>query len=226
MKSDWKQFCQQWKKELNQAQRQLKFWAGMCGNSVIRTYAEHRVCKVILYLAVMLRKVCEDYDDTLKIIIRSYGDESKAQEELSGYTLDWQVSQKEIVVLECPFLGDESFIRHHAIADYYGKGEFKGYPIWQICNQIIHSYIWTMTYKTGKLYGLAVSSDRYTTESLYIIPIEEMLKFLNYSKETVIPSAYNLGVIENKLKLYEVLYDISKKEKTKENNDGEDIKEN
>ena len=226
MKSDWKQFCQQWKKELKRAQRQLKFWTRMCSNSVIRTYAEHRVCRVILYLAVMLRKVCDDYDDTLKIIIGSFETEDAAQEELSEYAIDWQASRKEILVLECPFSGDESFIRHQAIADYYGKGEFKGYPIRQICNQIIHSYIWTMTYKTGKLYGLAVSSDRYTTESLYIIPIEEMLKFLDYCKETVISSAYNLGIIENKLKLYEVLYDLSIKENTKENDDGEDNKEN
>ncbi len=177
-----------WKSELGNHIRKLKKWTFLCrfGDN----YTEHQVNKYLLYSTVVIRKIIEDEVNAKK-------DYEKWQEKISNQKYSEEKDQNDFLMprfllldykisaIKYPFKGDSDFLPHRVVPHYYSDGnsheEING---WHACNQIIHNYIWDLAFEkeSKKLLGFLVSSDRYKDEALYLIPIEEWLKFISFCK--------------------------------------------
>lgn len=161
-----------WKKELQCAIRTIKIWQRLSG--LLRDYAQHQVSKAILYSAVIIRKMFE----------------YEKGEELSIKKNNWpmlplELLKYEIEVTEYPFSGDKDFIIERIIPENYNssKAEMQKEALNTMCNQIIHSYIWSIYYSSSDLYriaGVIFASDRAKEEKAYALRNEEWIKAIEY----------------------------------------------
>lgn len=53
----------------------------------------------------------------------------------------------------------------------YEKVEGIKLDLGTFCNKIIHSYIWTIVYSRGKVYGIALASDKEKAKELYMLKL-------------------------------------------------------
>jgi hypothetical protein len=103
-----------WKKELSYHIKQIKLWQFLSQNHSY--YAEHQINKYVLYSAIVIRKMIEEEKGAEKQFKAS----SLTMPKL--YLLDYKVP-----VLRFKFTGDDSFILHRVITDYYSGERNKRY---------------------------------------------------------------------------------------------------
>lgn len=163
-----------WKNELKYNQLKLKLWLSLYG--VFGEYADHQVSKIILYSVVIIRKMFEDEKGKESFI------ENKAIAERS-----LKLIKHKTRVVVYPFSGDKDFIVERVIPDNY---DFKNLSIEELelnklCNQIIHSYVWSVVHKpySNEIYGVAFSSDKSKTEVLYLLEPKEFIKTIRFCIE-------------------------------------------
>ena len=90
-----------------------------------------------------------------------------------------------VPVLKYPFIGDEEWIYYNmAVEDYdYEKAEEIKLDLEKLCNKIIHSYIWTIVYSHGKVYGIAVASDREKAKEIYLLKLADWIEVIGFCSE-------------------------------------------
>ena len=163
-----------WKRELAHNKRSLKFWLKV--GSVFDKYAEHQVNKAILYSAVIIRKMFED--------------EKGAETVLKNGNLPMpplQLLKYKVKITAYPFSGDKDLIIERVIPDNYdySKVYSEEVELNKVCNQIIHSFVWSIAYKQDakKIHGVLFASDKSKTEVMYLLMPEDFIKAIDFCIE-------------------------------------------
>ena len=168
-----------WKKELKYHIKQIRLWQYLSANH--SKYAEHQINKYVLYSAIVIRKMIEEEKD--------------AEKQFKASTLKMPVLyllNYKVPVLRFKFSGDDSFILHRIITDYYKDKAVKDTlePEY-VGNNIIHSYIWGLGYSDVKdkrrITHFMVSSDKFKSKYLYSISLNDWIAYVEYciNKSTI-----------------------------------------
>lgn len=162
-----------WRLELFHNKQKIIFWS-LIDNTIMSEHNEHRVSREILYSAVAIRKVIDD-------------DKEFATEatKINTEKLPLEVMNLKVPIKRIPFNGDKDFILHKFITDNYdySKTEKIEMDINYICNQIIHSYVWSVVYSNKKLFGVLFASDTKKDKEIYLLKIEDWLEVLQFCVE-------------------------------------------
>ena len=163
-----------WKKELKHNARLLAFWIKV--SDKVGIYAEHKVNKYILYSAVIIRKMFED--------------EKGAETAFKKFNMHMpalELIKYKVKVTTYPFSGDENFIIERAIPENYNQEEAidEEIPLNTLCNQIIHSFVWSVVHEQNSLKVCEVlfASDKEKTNILYALKPEDFIKAINFCIE-------------------------------------------
>lgn len=163
-----------WKKELIQNAKKLCFWYKCL--KIYPSYAEHQINKMVLYSAVIMRKLFEDEKHAETTI-------KKADMPMPPLKL----LEYKVKVSVYPFLGDEEFIIENVIPEIYDckNAIIEEIELNKLCNQIIHSYVWSVSYskQSKKLNGLLFASDKAKAKELYLLELNEFIKAINFCVE-------------------------------------------
>ena len=92
------------------------------------------------------------------------------------------ILDSKVSLTKYPFIGDEDFILNMLIIEYYDQKhkESVELSLREVCNQIIHSYVWRMITNNGKdVYGVLMVSDRRKKDYIYMLSIDDWINVLN-----------------------------------------------
>ncbi len=163
-----------WKKELKYNARLLAFWIKV--SDKVGIYAEHNVNKYILYSAIIIRKMLED--------------EKGAETALKNSNMHMpplELLKYKVKVTTYPFSGDKNFIIERAIPENYNQEEVvnEEIPLNTLCNQIIHSFIWSVVHEQTslKICEVVFASDKEKANVLYALNPEDFIKAINFCVE-------------------------------------------
>lgn len=164
-----------WKKELLQNKRSLKFWLKL--GRIHSAYVEHQINKAILYSSVIIRKMFEDE--------KGAETEFKKDPKLMP---DLELLKHKVAVRVYPFTGDKNFIAPRvAPSNYdYEKTVIEEIELNKLCNQIIHSYIWSVAYEhtpKRKIHSVLFASDLEKTKVLYMLKPKDFIKAIDFCIE-------------------------------------------
>jgi hypothetical protein len=179
-----------WKKELKRNLRNLKLWINLSkAYSVYSKYSEHQVNKSILYSAIIIRKMFEDEKHAEPILKEMKALELEKHTEFvpkiahcdSGLL---KIIKYKVSVTIYPFSGDEDFIIERVIPDNYdykNKAQEK-IELNKLCNQIIHSFVWSVAYeqKSKKIHGVLFASDKEKAKVMYLLEPKEWIKAIRF----------------------------------------------
>ena len=163
-----------WKRELRKNAITLRFW---CAFSVFSSsFIEHQVNKSILYSAVIIRKMFED--------------EKGAESEIRKSEIPMpplKLLKYKVKVTVYPFSGDENFIIERVIPENYDckNAVEKEIELNTLCNQIIHSFVWSIAYepKPHKIFGVFFASDKAKEDVLCVLEPDELIKAIKFCVE-------------------------------------------
>ena len=138
---------------------------------VFHSFAEHQLNRAILYSATVLRKVIED--------------ETEAEEIAStvGISLSKQETTHAILTAtRYPYTAEEGWtVRGRVCIPAYGAGQTVAIKAKNICNWLIHSYVWSLVYYSkrsgGK--GFLVSSDFDKEKYVHFVSFDEWQRLIN-----------------------------------------------
>ena len=156
-----------WKRELNTIMRRLRLWSN-CSFPVLQDYAEHRINQGLLYSAAISRKIVEDEKDA----------ENGARKH------QVQIPLLPVLKITVPVTRyqhtdeDKSFANSRVFLDDYDlkNGRADTMPLMQICNQIIHSYAWSVVHQRKRgIYGVLVASDREKEEDIILLTVSDWI---------------------------------------------------
>ena len=163
-----------WKKELERNIRSLETWLKL--SCAFSDYAKHQVNKAILYSAIIMRKMFED-EKGAEIALK------KADMPMPPL----QLLKYKVKVTVYPFVGDKSFIAERVIPDNYDCNNVveKEIELNTLCNQIIHSFVWTVAHeqKKHKISGVLFASDKVKDNVLYLLKPQEFIKAIRFCIE-------------------------------------------
>lgn len=159
-----------WQKELYRHRVKLQFWMHTNGR-LLRNLCEHSISREVLYSATIIRKLIENEKEVKAISRKNQWHEPPLQ-----------ILHYRVPVLKYPFIGDEEWVYYNmAVEDYdYEKVEGIKLDLGTLCNKIIHSYIWTIVYSRGKVYGIAVASDKDKVKELYMLILWDWIEVLRF----------------------------------------------
>ena len=160
-------FDGRWKWELQKLSWSISVW---CRLSVFHDFAKHQLNRAVLYSAIILRKVIEDEKET--------GD-------IAG-KMGVALSKRETVhmvlsAIKFPYIEEGDWtIRGKFGVSNYGTGETVLLTAKEICNQLIHSYVWSIAHQSSnnRFAGFLVASDTAKKKFLYYISFNEWQKIL------------------------------------------------
>lgn len=171
-----------WKKELIHNKKIIKKWRNRTG--LFRDYAEHQVNKAILYSSVIIRKMFEDEKYAEKEIKKIHL-EPLPEGNIQLPALDIINYKAEVIVY--PFEGDKELINNHMNLENYNRRDYviKEIELNQICNLIIHSFVWSSVFCEGEkeIYGVVFSSDKEKANFLYLMQIDTFIKIIDFCLE-------------------------------------------
>ncbi len=190
-----------WRLELAQSKTRLRLYK-MISRFIHTDYLYHKINKEILLSAAAIRKIIEDeqeFKDSEYYNTPHYPmpyKEVKIDEEGNTYLEDpigidftKPVDSPELPILDSkvpltkyPFIGDENFILNKPIIEYYDQKhkESVELSLREVCNQIIHSYVWgTITNNGKEVYGVLMVSDRRKKDYIYLLSIDDWINILN-----------------------------------------------
>lgn len=131
-------------------------------------YLFHKVNKEILLSAAAIRKITDDELDY------------KKQNHIPITAIP--ILNYKVRLAKYPFIGDETFIFNKPIIEDYDQSqkEIVNLGIRDVCNQIIHSYIWgTVTKNSKEVYGFLMVSDFDKAKCIYLLELKEWLSVLD-----------------------------------------------
>ena len=159
-----------WQKELHRHKVKLQFLMHTDGK-LLRSIFEHSISREVLYSATIIRKLIENEKEVKAISRKNQWHEPPLQ-----------ILHYRVPVLKYPFIGDEELVYYNmAVEDYdYEKAEEINLDLVTLCNKIIHSYIWTIIYSHGKVYGIAVASDKEKEKEIYVLQLRDWIEVLSF----------------------------------------------
>ena len=174
-----------WKRELKREAKRLRFWSS-CLPNYLGNPIEHKVNRSLLYSAVIIRKIFEDEKDAEPFFKEPKPLHPAMVEEMPDYvyesplkTLTYTVPMK-----QAPFKGDpEMLMQSRVWPEDYDDKHLKTIklPLNQVCNQIIHSYVWGVVPGSKKQSASVLfASDKKKEELLYWMTIEDWLAAIVY----------------------------------------------
>lgn len=163
-----------WKRELKHNARQLAFWIKV--SSKFCEYAEHQVNKYILYSAIIIRKMLEDEKGAETAFKKS-----------NMHMPALELLKYKVKVTKYTFSGDKNFIIERAIPENYNQEEAvdEEIPLNTLCNQIIHSFVWSVVHEQNslKICEVLFASDKEKANILYALKPEDFIKTINFCIE-------------------------------------------
>lgn len=160
-----------WKNELKKLIKELRFWQKF--SNWHADFFEHKINRVLLLSAVVVRKIVED--------------EENAQKEIKKLDMPmplFKILKATINVLKYPFVGEKDFVAHKICVEDYDSPDYKkeDVSLKNCCNWMIHSYVWNLMYDKvpGKVVGFAVASDFDKVKCLYLVRLDDWIKSLEF----------------------------------------------
>ncbi len=159
-----------WKKELKQIKRSLLFWSN-AGKRVLSDYSEHKINRAYLYSAAIIRKISED--------------EKEAEVELSKTSLPLpalEILKIKVKVFRYKHVDQDKFFVNSRVilSDYDTKNAIEGeISLFEVCNQVIHSYVWGVVYSGKPIYGVLLASDWKKEKEVLLLPVNEWIKVID-----------------------------------------------
>ncbi len=164
-----------WKKELKHNIKILKFGIKLSGK--FTQYAEHQINKSILYSAIIIRKMFED----------EKGAETYISKKKSIPMPPLKLLKYKVKVTAYPFSGNKDFIINRVIPNNYNHENAieEQIELNKLCNQIIHSYLWSVVYEreTFKICEVLFASDKAKSDVLYSLNLKEFIKAVEFCVE-------------------------------------------
>lgn len=190
-----------WRLELAQSRIRLKVYK-FISKLIYSKYLHHKVNKEILLSSAAIRKITDDelefknsdwyntphYPMPYKTVKvdengHTYLEEPKDVDFTQPVDPpDLPILDMKVSLTRYPFIGDESFILNKPIIEDYDQAnkELVEIPLREVCNQIIHSYVWGTITKNGKeVYGILMVSDRKKKDFIYLLKLEDWLDAMN-----------------------------------------------
>lgn len=163
-----------WKKEIISLKRQLALWSIYKG-SLFRKLAEHKVNRCLLFSAAIVRKILEDEEETERDFKNN------------GHNCEppLRILHEKITLTKYDFIGDCRFLMVSSISlgEYdFKNGEKEIKTIREVCNQLIHSYVWCLLHNkhNDTLYGVFFASDKDKEKHVYLLKIEDWIHILDF----------------------------------------------
>lgn len=161
-----------WERELHRLARRLRIWKVL--SALDRDTFENNISKNMLLSAIVLRKVIEDEYQMNK--------EFPSNRQSSLQKPHFKYLFQTIPVVRYPFCGEnvECIVELPFPADYGSPSGIIDIPLREICNSIVHSYVWALPRAKEKrcVQGILVSSDREKGEYLSYISLNDWIKIL------------------------------------------------
>lgn len=138
---------------------------------LLHEYAEHKINQGFLWSAVILRKIVDDEKDAEKVSENS----ALPMPRLPILKIRVKVKHYDHIDEKKFFMVSRFFPQ-----DYDFEKEKEGEePLNHICNQIIHSYSWSVVYLNRKnIYGIFFASDVFKEKGIFFLTISEWLSVL------------------------------------------------
>lgn len=137
-----------WKWEAQILSWELSIWSkGLFPSK----YAEHRINRAILYSATILRKIIEDEMEANSLF------EERGTQLPHPFLL-----HTTLPAIRFLYTGEEGgTFRSKLCSEDYRSGLKVALPVKDVCNWLLHSYVWSLGWSSGKnaLNGFFVSSD-------------------------------------------------------------------
>ena len=171
-----------WKRDLIRIKRQLKFWSRRSGY-ILHEYIEHRINRCLLFSTAIIRKIIEDEKDGENLYkewldsLKEEGVDTKP-EKPEFLSLQYSVS-----ITKYQHVDEEKiFINSKLILSDYDTehGEQIELPLSQVCNQLIHSYVWGIVHSGKRIYGVMTASDKFKEKEVYLLKIEDWITALDF----------------------------------------------
>lgn len=173
-----------WKKDLKSIIKQLEKWSGKrC--ELFHDYSEHKVNQGLLYSAVIIRKIVEDekdgeeiYKNWMKHLDSEEIDEKPSKPKFATMSRIVSVARYAHIDGEKFFMNSKLFL-----SDYDAKhAEHIELPLSQMCNQLIHSYVWGIAYSSEgkKIYGIMTASDKFKEKEVYLLKIDDWIDAIRF----------------------------------------------
>ena len=161
-----------WKREAKVLSREISLWHRLLFPS---DYAEHRLNRAILYSAAILRKIIEEEREAEKLFRKR------------GETIPHKLlSQTTLPAIRYPHTDTENiFYRGKLFPEDYGEGERVELTVQDVCNQLIHSYVWSLAMSADKksYAGFFVASDRSKESCVHAIHFSDWQEILKLCME-------------------------------------------
>ena len=161
-----------WKREVKALSREISLWRRLLFPS---DYAAHRLNRAILYSAAILRKIIEDEREAEKLF--------RKREETIPHKL---LLNAKLPAIRYPHIDEEKvFYRGKLFHTDYGEGERVELSVQEVCNQLIHSYVWSLAWESDKksYAGFFVSSDRSKETHVHAIHFSDWQAILKLCTE-------------------------------------------
>lgn len=133
-------------------------------------YGKHKLSRAVLYSATILRKAIEDEDDAEHFSKKH--DYSFSENKLKNST---------IAATKYPYNGEKDcIIKGELCAENYGKGQVVNPTVKEVCNWLLHSYVWDVVgYSHQKGYaGFLIVSDYDKEKFLHFVSFDDWQKTL------------------------------------------------
>ncbi|MBR5314352.1 MAG: hypothetical protein IKU45_02940 [Clostridia bacterium] len=164
-------FDGKWKNELKRLSWEISFWRKI---TILNDLAEHRLNRAILYSAAILRKIIED--------------EKEAEAKTEAIAKEIKISPPKLITIHSsleaikyPYTGEEGWaIRGKLCALDYGKGHTVCVKAKDVCNWILHSYVWGVACNEDRktFTGFLVASDFDKEKFVHFMPFDEWSKLI------------------------------------------------
>ena len=161
-----------WKREVKVLSREISLWRRLLFPS---DYAAHRLNRAILYSAAILRKIIEDEREAEKLFRKR------------GETIPHKLLlNAKLPAIRYPYTAEDGWpIRGSLFPEDYGEGERVELSVQEVCNQLIHSYVWSLAWESNKksYAGFFVASDRSKETHVHAIHFSDWQEILKLCTE-------------------------------------------
>lgn len=160
-------FDGRWKWELKKLSWSISVWRRFPASL---DFAEHQLNRSILYSAIIIRKVIED-ETEVEIIAKKNNSPLPKQKTVHTF----------LSAVKYPYTGEEGWAMRSKICTLdYGAGQAVSIKAKDVCNWLIHSYVWSLAYhsKRSGVKGFLVASDFDRERFVHFISFDEWQKLL------------------------------------------------
>ena len=153
-----------WKHELWSIKNGLSLWRRLW---FAGQYAEHKINRALLYSAVIIRKIAEDEKDAERTIEKS----QRPMPPLPIIKMSVPVKRYRHTDPDKFFVNSKVFLNDYDMQ----HAETDQLSLFQICNQIIHSYTWAVVHQGQKIHGVLFASDREREKDVVYLTLEDWI---------------------------------------------------